>query len=487
MSNPSLKTTVIDQASPVADLSGADVFAVVGVATGGTAGTVYTLTDPTAAVSLLQSGPACELVAYLLGNQQGTILFSKATSDVAGTSSAITHVGTGPTCTLSGNPNDSLQGVVTIKQGGPVGTATFNYSLDGGNTQSVELVTSATYVIPGTGITFAFPAGTYVAGETYSWSSVEPTASGNNVSAALTALFNAGIQFGLVYVVGLPQGVSDAAIATASATLSGALEGSLDAQYALERFYCGVHEVGHVAQNATGAAALVTAYSSVVAMRVAAAHGFGWIQSKISGQVQYRPFGWPFLQRLRSIPFSKPAHRVRDGALAMQTPPNQTDPIEWDETYATVDLDGARLVTARTWPDKPGRAFVTRPKLLGANGTSFDQVQLLRVMNEVCRQNRAFLLQFMNDDEILTNPINPDGSGGTIDEEQAQRIEKAEDAFLLPFVAGKHCRALKVTIDRNYNMVANRKMKTHVRIRPNLPIENIDTELAFDQTLSVGG
>lgn len=93
----------------------------------------------------------------------------------------IVHVGTGPTLAtlVTGTPvavplNSAGQAlplsvVVAIILGGAVGTATFQYSTNGGQTWSATTTTAATVAITD-GLTLNFAAGTYVANDTYAQS-----------------------------------------------------------------------------------------------------------------------------------------------------------------------------------------------------------------------------------------------------------------------------------------------------------------------------
>jgi len=78
----------------------------------------------------------------------------------------IVEVGTSPLITRTGTPNSFYYWLVQI-----LSATTFWYSTDGGNTFSAPNVISATFTVPNTGVTLNFPAGAYVAGDQYTWSS----------------------------------------------------------------------------------------------------------------------------------------------------------------------------------------------------------------------------------------------------------------------------------------------------------------------------
>ena len=101
--------------------------------------------------------------------------FVRGVATIASVASAVTKSGTGPNVTLTGTPTLTASCVIKVILGGAVATATFQYSTDGGTTWSETKTTAATYAIPGTGITAAFASGTYVADDTYSFTTVLPS------------------------------------------------------------------------------------------------------------------------------------------------------------------------------------------------------------------------------------------------------------------------------------------------------------------------
>src|SRR5579883_1488805 len=79
-----------------------------------------------------------------------------------------------PTVTATGSPTYNYTSVIVkIVVGGSLGTATFQYSLNGGASYSAIYPTMGSFPIPASGITVGFGAGTYVATTTYSWSAYQ--------------------------------------------------------------------------------------------------------------------------------------------------------------------------------------------------------------------------------------------------------------------------------------------------------------------------
>ncbi len=87
---------------------------------------------------------------------------------------AVTASGTTPpTLTVTGLPEESWDVSITVETGGALGTMTFKYSLDGGNTYSAEITSTAVTginPIEGTGMTFAFASAAYNADNAYTFS-----------------------------------------------------------------------------------------------------------------------------------------------------------------------------------------------------------------------------------------------------------------------------------------------------------------------------
>lgn len=82
----------------------------------------------------------------------------------------VSHVGTGPSVTVSGTPDEHRDFIILVTAGGARGTATFNWSKNAGASwdgTGITVPVGGTYVLGTTGITATFPAGTYVQWETY--------------------------------------------------------------------------------------------------------------------------------------------------------------------------------------------------------------------------------------------------------------------------------------------------------------------------------
>jgi len=98
---------------------------------------------------------------------------------------------TPPTLAVTGIPLESWDVVVTVETGGALGTMTFKYSTDGGDTYSAELTSTAVTGITeigATGMIFTFASGTYNADNEYTFSTWDKE---TNRAAWATALQSA--------------------------------------------------------------------------------------------------------------------------------------------------------------------------------------------------------------------------------------------------------------------------------------------------------
>src|SRR5688572_16866562 len=163
ISIPNATQSIVDGGLAVVPAANDGVSVKVGTSTTGTVGFhSYAGSDTDTVGTDLGQGPLPDATVKNLVHSGGkqTIALKMAAS-TAGSSSAVTQSGAGPAVTLTGTPDDYYLGIVEITLGGARGTATFRYSLDGGDTYSDDILTAATYVLPN-GITLNFAVGTYV-------------------------------------------------------------------------------------------------------------------------------------------------------------------------------------------------------------------------------------------------------------------------------------------------------------------------------------
>jgi hypothetical protein len=449
MTIPYVKNTILDGAGGALAL-GSELHVKIGVATSGDEETFAIYTSPDAIETEFVSGPLAEAGASFIANTGLPVaLIRIADSAVTdGTLSAITKVGDHAGPTISNNStaaNDAYELLVEIVLGGAVATATFKYSLDGGDTWSATIVTAATVNLTGSGISLAFAAGTYVAGNQYSATTTAPTYSADGLADALDVAFASSSAFRFVHIIGY------ASAASGTATSAAAVQTIMNAKTtsAYKYTYALIEAADDTDAN------IDTALASVSANRVACAAGFVEQISTLTQRLYRRHCAWPACEEIMRRPISVDAGFFADGFGAVSS----VTSIERDE-FKTPLLDAARCITMRTWVGRQG-FYITRGRMLATTGSDFADVVRRQVMDVACAISYDALLNFVNAD-LLLNAAN-----GKVTEEEAQSIE----AFVLgklraAVTAPQHASDVGFTLDRNQDVLSTEILKSKTRILP---------------------
>lgn len=433
--------------------------------------------------SLLGYGPLAEDVALALSKAGGPVLayIHNSAQDVSLSAQALTKlVGTGPTITVSGSPNDRYNLRVEVVVGGARGTATFKYSLDAWDTDiapftySQVRTTAATYLMANSGLTLAFPTGTYVAGDVYTYSCI-PQEPGTTDLAAIALLLeeDPALDFNLWLVSG-SQPLDD----TASA-LAAAFQGHLVTLTQSFRYARGIIDIG----SGDTAANVKAEAANWTGSRIMPCYGY-----------EYRPSLLPFegystrkiscsageaartFSELISSDLSRTAAGADEGVLA----------IAFDGFYDQT-LDAAQLSTMRTWPGVPG-FYIAGGKLKCSFGSDYTDMQYGRIMDAACRT--TYLAQFPFQSATFRTIGPGDSSGrpaGAIYEPDARTLEQTvtnslNDILMSPDNASGtkgHVSALLYTVDLTNNLATSGQINTKVQLRQLGYAKVISTTLGF--------
>lgn len=143
----------------------------IGVADGGNKDQLYYIDRNSNIKDVFTSGPLVRRLLDSIAAGAKKIIAMKLDSTTDGDyRMTVVKTGTGPdTVTFDGPANERYRISVKITLGGAVETAKFKVSTDGGDTWGEEQTTAATYVIPDTGVTVNFAAGTYVVDDLYNF------------------------------------------------------------------------------------------------------------------------------------------------------------------------------------------------------------------------------------------------------------------------------------------------------------------------------
>lgn len=380
-------------------------------------------------------------------------------------------------------PVDAYSVIVTITTGGVLGVAMFTFSLDGGITTSAPVLMPASGIYPfpdgldpnagqtvlkpagticTTGIVATFAAGTYVLGDTYSFTTTSASYTGSDLTAAYNALaadtrFGSGVG---VHVVGAAASVA------ASATLLATLDVLLIASATSFKFNGAFIEVPTDTDANT-----LAAFAAASSLRIMACAGTEKQVSPLNGRNLVRSAAWQIAARAGCIGPSEALGRVDSGSL-----PGVISLVR-DEAI-TPGLDAGRFGTLTSIIGRNG-FYITGPgRMMAPNGSDFTFWPYRRVMDYASFYGRLAFLKFLND----TVRVNADG---TIAERDAKAIEAYADFIIRNGLAG-HMSDLFVSVNRTNNVISTQTILPTVRVLPVGYAVYINVDLGFtNQALAV--
>jgi Protein of unknown function (DUF2586) len=460
---PSVSVAVQDGALGLLPADAGNSMISLGVCSGGTNDTVYAFGTKEAVISTLGVGPLVEELCHRLDIAGGTVLACKVTGSVAGSNSSVTNSGGGPNMTLSGAPNDDYVGIVKMILGGAVGTATFQVSLDGGDTWSPTIATASTYALDAaspighaTGITLNFASGTYVATETYSWTSTAPGYSSTNLNTAFDAAIADARDWSLAHVVGMAASVS------AAASLAAAIETKILAAATQYRYARAIMQIPQDTDSN-----IVSGFAAVLAPHVVGMAGFEELVSVRTGRIYKRPASWVAAARAQLVPISEDLSRVARGGL-----PGVIS-ITRDER-ATPNLNDNRIGTLRTFVGGQPGFYITNAPLLSGPTSDFRYLQHGRVIDRACSVVYLGLLQYLN------ASVRINATTGLIDERDARAIDATLQALLEAALTSQgHASAVSVRVVRTDNLLSTQKLRVDIRVTPLGYLKQLEATVGF--------
>jgi hypothetical protein len=420
------------------------ISAKIGISSLGAPNTVYSFGDGPTLKSTLGVGPLVEAAAHLLAISGGPVYCVPATIVTPGAAGAVTHAGTGPAMTVAGAALDAYQAVITIVAGGVLGTGTFKYTMDGGDTSSSTIVipSGGSFTIPDSNLTLSFPAGTYVASDTYSFSTTAPMYDASALATALTALLADPREWRFLHVVGLPATVA------ASAGLAAAVDIALASAVTSYRYVRAFLECPEDTDPN-----IIAAFSSTTSTRVGIAVGMEELSSSISGRIYKRPAAWPVAARAAKARVHEDLGRYASGALP------GVSKLYRDERVMP-GLDSQRFTTLRTFTGAPGY-YITAGRTLAGPSSDYQLIQNGFVIDKACRIARSALLRYLNDS------IRVDSVTGFIYELDAKAIESdVESQLRTGIISPGNASAVVVKVIRNNNILSSQTLALTIRVIP---------------------
>lgn len=439
---------------------------VVGVASLAPDNVVLGISDLSEIPTKLGVGPLARAVADQLAYGGGQVYAVGANDDVAGTS--IPDVGNplNPVVTLTGSPLDTYELIVKITKAGAIGTSIFTYSLDGGDTVSLEIATVANYVIPGTGLTLNFAVGVYVLNDVYNFITTAPRASVSSAQAAIRAALNSNL---LYEYIQLAQ-PADAAMWAALDALATEAENTF--RYIF--FLCETVAPGSDPDAwVTARLAEKASFSSKRVMIVAA---YAEVVDTLSGRLEIQSLASRIGARISSNPVHIKTAWVQQGPLSglVVAAPFTTTAFgkssKFNNAHALA-LEQAGFTTIYTLVGRDGW-FVVEDRMAATPTSDYKITPNRRVMDKATTQVRQALLDFVQ------QGIDPTDLNASL----AALVARANTPVRVMQARGELARG-RVVIPPGQNILASSTLRVQVRIIPLGYLREIVLDMGFENPL----
>jgi hypothetical protein len=474
MALPKVTQTISDGALGIAESDDSSTHVAIGVCSAGTVNALTFYSDPDTLKAACGIGPLVDKCVYHLQVAGGSVGVMRINSSIVGACGSTTVVRGGAgdstgTCAGSGQAYDAFEFKVEITKQGTnlaAGTATFKYSVDGGDNYSPDIAVpiGGTYAVPNTNVTLTFGNGagptSFKVGDVHSFTCTAPGYSSTDADNALNALRTtyASSKFGFVHLVGAASTVAGAA------TIAAAVDVKMAAEESLFRYLFAVVECPEDTD-----ANIIAAFTAFSSTRVCVAAGY--CELVANGKVLKRNAAWPAVARMASQDIRRDLARVRQDKEG--GPLKGVTKLYRDE-FATEGLDAARFITLRTYAQQNG-FYITNGRTMANGGSDYQYLQFRRLMDRACTVNYGNVFQYLNDDELRVTDT------GTILDADAKAIEtKVNGALFADLTAKKRVSTTFVTVTRDNNILSTMTLKMKVRLRPKGYSKFIEADIGFE-------
>jgi hypothetical protein len=459
---PGIKNNILDGAMGVQGAQADGRFAAVGVAAKFGQG-IITLNDPEQVEPAIGDGPLRDLLVSALSISKTPVSVIALEGTLPGTISAVTsgaeNAGSG-TVSVSGSPRNEYDIGVEIVSGGGLNEATFRVTVDALPGKRITVPDGeGKYEIPETGLTLTFDpgAGSFAEGDTFSFFTTEPGATNGEVLAAIDEIIKAKLSIEFIAVAGISAAPLWAALATKAA---GAAE--------VYQYLFMVCQARYAAEGETPdqwvTSLTGTERGSIASTRLQVCAG--WIEeADANGQVDVRGGIGVYCGTLA-------ARKVQDGPDAVKfggiTAATALKPDGINDGHIE-NLKNAGYVTVRKYVGLKGIYF-TSGQIMSEEGSDYDQVERRRVMDKACRNLYVAQLPAVNDTVTIGKDGSPEG------------IEMFVAKSTAPLETMKTNREITdgyVIVPPGQNILADKKLRTKVRIVPLGKMSYIENEIAY--------
>lgn len=489
MTIPNVNLHVLDGGLGASVPGAGGTMVVIGVTSTGTAYQPISSTQPPDFVTNNGYGPAVELAAFIANATGNDMILIKAPTATPGTNTGVTTArAASSTCvvTVSGTPLDSYYVRVDVTVGGTIGAAGIlaTVSLDNGRTTyvTINLGTAVTYVIPNTGLTLNFAAGTLDAGDRFSFVSTEPLWSSAGVVSAIQALYGMVTPFQDILIVGGSTASGSTGGPGATAGDITTIDTAMTALFNKKQFHralMNMRDADYGGSSTESEAAWMTSLEAAVVstetLRTGATAGHYNCISAISQSQLRRPLLFQVGSRDSAFAIQVDLARVSDGSLAStpNSPPLTADGFIYHDEAQNPGLDAARLTTARRFPGRPGW-YITNPNMLAKPGSDFSLLQMGHVMDAATNVAWNYFL------EKLSDSVRVDSTSGKILEVDAQALEMGCNAQLKNVLIDPGAVSNAVTVvNRTTNILSVKTLYATLKVTPLGYLKSIDVSLSF--------
>jgi hypothetical protein len=461
MALPGIKNEILDGAMGVQGAQADGRFAAIGVAEKHST-EIQTFTAPDQVEKAIGDGPLRDLLVSALSISQTSVSVIALEGTVPGTVSAVTpggeNAGTG-TVTVSGSPRNEYKITVAIETSGGLNEAAFRITIDGLPGKKITGPDGdGKYEIPGTGLTLEFDAaGAFAEGDMFSFSAIEPSATNGEVLAAIDKIFEAKLSIEFIAIAGVSASSLWAALAAKANMAAGIY------QYlffvAQGRYLKKDEELDAWANALCGGER-----GSVASTRLQVCAG--WIEEADSnGQIDVRGLIGTYCGTLSARKVQDGPDAVKFGGIAAAT---ALKPDGINDGHIE-NLKNAGYVTVRKYVGRKG-IYITSGQMMSEEGSDYDLVERRRVMDKACRNLYVAQLPAVND----TVSIGKDGSPEGIE----MFVAKSQS----PLDIMKTNREISegyVIVPPGQNILADKKLRTKIRIVPLGKMSYIENEIAY--------
>jgi hypothetical protein len=459
---PGIKNNILDFAMGVQGAQADGRFAAIGVAEKFGQG-ILTFNAPDQVEPAIGDGPLRDLLVSSLSIARTAVSVIVLEGSIQGTVSAVTpgaeNKGSGSIIVI-GKPRNDYKIFVNIESAGSLNEATFRITIDNLPGRQITVPDEdGKYVIPNTGLTIQFNPGAdgFAEGDSFSFSTTEPKATNGDVLTAIDEIFKAKLSIEFIAIAGISSAPLWAALATKA---DGAAEIYQYLFFVAQARFMNDGETLDQWKNAL--CGTERGNTASVRLQVCA----GWIEeADANGQVDVRGLIGTYCGTVASRKVQDGPDAVKFGGISAAV---NIMPEGLNDGHIE-DLKNAGYVTVRKYVGRKG-IFFTSGQMMSEEGSDFDIVERRRVMDKACRNLYIAQLPFVND----TVKIGKDGSPEGLD----MFLAMSQSPFEI-MKTNKEISDGYVFIPPGQNILADKKLRTKIRIVPLGKMSFIENEIAY--------